>query len=173
MFAYLAKPAQAQTYLGHETAHVITARNKMPKVKVVANEVSEGKKIASSISKYVSNGLISAKSAEEAISLNGDERYRALYRLAFEGVRAKKESFKGHQYEAHISKRASLPTKTALEVQGDKIALGYDRKCRKVQQEESWMFFFQRGFLRIFFRIIKPVLPLFARSMREFRDTLM
>ena len=122
VFAYLAKPAQSQTYQGHETAHVITSRNKMPKAKVVANEVLEGKKIASSVSKYVSNGLISAESAEEALSLNGDERYKALYRLASEGVRAKKESFKGHQYEAHISKRASLPTKTAFEVQGDKIA---------------------------------------------------
>jgi hypothetical protein len=122
VFAYLAKPSQTQTYKGHETAHVITARDKMPKAKVVANEVSEGKKIASSVSKYVSNGLISAEDAEKALSLNGEERYRALHRLASEGVKAKKEDFKGHRYEAHISKRASLPTKTAFEVQGDKVA---------------------------------------------------
>lgn len=123
VFEFLARPTETQNYEGHvETAHVITARNKMPTEKLDPTIVTEGKKIASRLDHYVANGIISESDAEQARSLEGVAQYKALYKLAMQGVSAKKSEFKGQRYEAHVAKKASVPTKTAHEVQGEKIA---------------------------------------------------
>jgi hypothetical protein len=124
IFEYLAKPKQVQSYDGHiNKAHIITSTNKMPTAKVDATFVTEGRKIEASIDHYVSNGFISEEQAETALKIASEtKKYETLYNLVIEGVRAKKSDFKGQKYSAHISKRASAPTKTAHEAQSDKVA---------------------------------------------------
>ena len=120
---FLSKPKSVQSYAGHvNKAHVITARNKMPTEKVVSTEVVEGKKIASRIEYFVTNGFISSEDANASMALDGNAKYKSLFKLAKEGVSSKKVDFSGHHFEAHISKRASAPTKTAHEVQSHKVA---------------------------------------------------
>jgi len=122
VFEYLARPKETQSYEGSVKAHVLTdVRNKVVG-EVSSLDVVEGKKIASRIDHFVSNGFISESDANRAMSLEGDDKYVSLSRLAKEGVSAKKVEFSGHKYEAHISKSASAPMKTAHEVQSDKVA---------------------------------------------------
>jgi hypothetical protein len=123
VFNYLATPVEAKDYEGVvSTAHIITAKNKLPTEKVKASSVSEGRKIASKVDVYISNGIISEEDASHAFTLKGSEKFKELYRLAIKGASAKKSDFKGQKFEAHIAKRASSPTKTAHEAQSDKIA---------------------------------------------------
>lgn len=100
----------------------------MPVGKVVPVEVIEGKKIASRIDYFVSNRFISQEDADHSMTLKGDAKYKALSRLAKEGISAKTVDFKGHIQTAHVAKRASAPTKTAHEVQSDKVATWLRRK---------------------------------------------
>lgn len=123
VFKFLAKPVESKEYDGVvSTAHIITAKNKLPTEKVNATSITEGKKIASKIDLYVSNGFISEEDAKYAFSLSDQDKFKELYKLAVKGASAKKSDFKGQAFEAHIAKRASSPTKTAHEVQSDKIA---------------------------------------------------
>ena len=120
---YIAKPIESKDYDGVvSTAHIITARNKLPTENVKATSVSEGRKIASKVDVYISNGLISKEDASHAFTLKGSEKFKELYRLVVKGASAKKSDFKGQKFEAHIAKRASAPTKTAHEAQSDKVA---------------------------------------------------
>ncbi len=123
VFNYLAKPVESKDYEGVvSTAHIITAKNKLPTEKVKATSISEGRKIASKVDVYISNGIISEEDASHAFTLKGAEKFKELYRLAVKGASAKKSDFKGQKFEAHIAKRASAPTKTAHEAQSDKVA---------------------------------------------------
>lgn len=123
VFKYLAKPVESKDYDGVvSTAHIITAKNKLPTEKVDATAITEGRKIASKIDLYISNGIISEDDANQAFSLKGQDKFKELYKLAVKGASAKKSEFKGQKFEAHIAKRASTPTKTAHEAQSDKIA---------------------------------------------------
>lgn len=123
VFNYLAKPARTKDYDGVvSTAHIITATNKMPTEKVKATEISEGRKIASRVDHYISNGILNEEDVNHAFSLKGEAKFKELYKLAVKGASAKKSDFKGQKFEAHIAKRASNPTKTAHEAQSDKIA---------------------------------------------------
>ena len=123
VFEYLASPKEVKDYDGVvSTAHIITAKNKLPKGKVKTTEVSEGRKIASKVDHYISNGILSEEDVNHAFSLKGEAKFRALYKLAVSGASAKKTEFKGQRYKAHMAKKASAPTKTAHEVQSDKIA---------------------------------------------------
>jgi hypothetical protein len=123
VFNYLAKPVESKDYEGVvSTAHIITAKNKLPTEKVDATAITEGRKIASKIDIYISNGIISEDDANQAFSLRGQEKFKELYKLAIKGASAKKSEFKGQKFEAHIAKRASTPTKTAHEAQSDKVA---------------------------------------------------
>ena len=129
VFKYLANPKQAKDYEGVvSTAHIITAREKLPTEKVKASEISQGRKIASKVDHYISNGLISQEDANRAFSLEGEAKFKELYKLAIEGASAKKSDFKGQKFEAHIAKRASNPTKTAHEAQSDKVAIWLRQK---------------------------------------------
>lgn len=123
VFNYLARPTTTKDYDGVvSTAHIITAKNKLPTEKVKATEISEGRKIASRVDHYISNGILNEEDVNHAFSLKGEAKFKELYKLAVKGASAKKSKFKGQKYEAHIAKRASNPTKTAHEAQSDKIA---------------------------------------------------
>tara|TARA_Y100001970_G_scaffold293232_1_gene438682 strand:- start:2133 stop:4793 length:2661 start_codon:yes stop_codon:yes gene_type:complete len=129
VFNYLAKPIETKDYDGVvSTAHIITAKNKLPTEKVNATSISEGRKIASKVDVYISNGIISEEDANHAFSLKGANKFKELYRLAVKGASAKKSEFKGQKFEVHIAKRASNPTKTAHEAQSDKIATWLQQK---------------------------------------------
>ena len=65
----------------------------MPTEKVNASEISEGRKIASKIDHYISNGIINQEEANRAFSLEGESKFKELYKLAIKGASAKKSDF--------------------------------------------------------------------------------
>lgn len=129
VFEYLANPKSTKNYDGVvSTAHIITTKNKLSAEKVKTTKVNEGRKIASNIEQYISNGILNQSDVDQALTLDGDAKFKEIYRLAIEGVSSKKSEFKGQKFEAHIAKRASTPTKTAHEAQSDKVATWLRKK---------------------------------------------
>lgn len=126
---YISKPASNKDFDGDiKTAHRPLKKNK-PLEAVASKEVSEGKKIASYVEVYVSNNLLSEEEAVRISSiLDENQRNRAYYLAVKNNQLAKKASFEGQHFHAHIEKKATLSGKSAKELQSDRVALWLRQK---------------------------------------------
>lgn len=121
LYDLAARPVENQSYQGEQTAHIMNKRENLPTGKVDSKKVAAGKKIAEDLDRYVRQGIIQVDDLEAIKGLSKRARWEALYNLTLKGAQAKVSSYKGQVFEAHTQKTASLPDKSAHEVQGDKI----------------------------------------------------
>ena len=121
LYDLAARPVENHSYQGEQTAHIMNKRENLPTGKVDSKKVAAGKKITEDLDRYVRQGILQVDDLESIKGLSKRARWEALYNLTLKGAQAKVSSYKGQVFEAHTQKTASLPDKSAHEVQGEKV----------------------------------------------------
>jgi len=117
LYRMASTPSTSSDYKGYGTD--ISVHDMKKRVvyegKISSEAVTQGQKIASDIKSYVANNIISQKDADTALSLNGDSKFVALYKLAKRGIASTKKDFSGQKFEAHSPTRSYMSSDAHIE----------------------------------------------------------
>ena len=133
LYVLASRPVSSSEYEGHgKERHLHTTSKKAIEGDFETREEISLKqrfvKAKQEIKELVSRGLITVSEANRIIAKHKTPEGKVAAVIEHLANVHEVSEFKGTRYEAHIAKRASLPTKSAHEVQSDKISVWIQQK---------------------------------------------
>ena len=138
LYQIASQPVSSQEYQGSgKQASFFVSDYKKEIGEVEPKHVTEGRKIAAQIDRYIAQGILSESEVDSALSLPSKKRYAALCELIKKGSMPKKAEYSGHNYTAHTQRTASAPKEDGLALQEKKVAKWVRQRMSEGEVGES------------------------------------